>query len=105
MFSLTGLAHIFNGSVGTGQTAIRHGGGWIGYGVATPMVALLTTILAIPILFIILFFAVLVITATPVSQVFAKVKSVMHWGTQKVSDVRAARAEDFEISDTPPFET
>ncbi|MEN9736058.1 MAG: hypothetical protein RL129_768 [Actinomycetota bacterium] len=29
----------------------------------------------------------------------------MHWGTQKVSDVRAARAEDFEISDTPPFET
>ena len=105
ILSLAGLIHIFNGSIGTGQSAIRHGGGWIGYAVATPLVALLTTILTIPILLIILFFAILVITATPVSTVFAKLKSLFHWGTQKVSDARAARAEDFELTDTPPFET
>ena len=74
ILSLAGLIHIFNGSIGTGQSAIRHGGGWIGYAVATPLVALLTTILTIPILLIILFFAILVITATPVSTVFAKLK-------------------------------
>ena len=105
ILSLAGLIHIFNGSVGTGQTAIRHGGGWIGYGVATPLVALLTTILTIPILIIVLSFALLVITATPVSEVVTKIKNIFQWGTQKVSDVRAARAEDFEITDTPPFET
>lgn len=105
ILSSAGLVHIFAGSTGTGETAIRHGGGWIGYGVATPLVALLTTILAIPILFIFLFFSLLVITATPVSEVFSKIKRAFHWSTKKVSDVRAARAEDFEISDTPPFET
>ena len=93
ILSITGLFHIFNGSIGTGQTAIRHGGGWIGYGVSTPLVALLTTILAIPILFIILFFSILVITATPVSQVFSKIKAAFHWGTNKVGEVRAARQE------------
>ena len=76
ILSLAGLIHIFNGSVGTGQTAIRHGGGWIGYGVATPLVALLTTILTIPILIIVLSFALLVITATPVSEVVTKIKNI-----------------------------
>jgi len=104
--SITGLLHILNGSSGTGQTAIRNGGGWIGYGISTPLVALVTIILAIPILLILLFFGILVITATPVSKVFGRVSTLFHWGSGKVSDARAARAEEkFEISDTPPFET
>ncbi|MFM2159765.1 MAG: hypothetical protein RLY39_296 [Actinomycetota bacterium] len=106
LISITGLLHILNGSSGTGQTAIRNGGGWIGYGISTPLVALVTTILAIPILLILLFFGILVITATPVSKVFGRVSTLFHWGSGKVSDARAARAEEkFEISDTPPFET
>jgi len=36
LISATGLAHLFNGSEGTGATAMRHGGGWIGYGVTKP---------------------------------------------------------------------
>jgi len=104
--SITGLLHILNGSSGTGQTAIRNGGGWIGYCISTPLVALVTTILAIPILLILLFFGILVITATPVSKVFGRISTLFHWGSGKVSDARAARAEEkFEISDTPPFET
>ncbi len=106
LITITGLLHIINGSTGTGETAIRHGGGWIGYGVSTPLVALVTTILAIPILIIFLFFGLLVITATPVSKVMERISALFHWGTSKVSDARAARAEEaFEISDTPPFET
>ena len=106
LITSTGLLHIINGSTGTGQTAIRHGGGWIGYGVSTPLVALVTTILAIPILVILLLFGILVITATPVSKVMERIKTLFNWGSGKVSDARAARAEEaFEISDTPPFET
>jgi S-DNA-T family DNA segregation ATPase FtsK/SpoIIIE len=106
LISITGLLHILNGSSGTGQTAIRNGGGWIGYGISTPLVALVTTILAIPILLILLFFGILVITATPVSKVFGRIATLFHWSSGKVSDARAARAEEkFEISDTPPFET
>jgi S-DNA-T family DNA segregation ATPase FtsK/SpoIIIE len=106
LISVTGLLHILNGSSGTGQTAIRNGGGWIGYGISTPLVALVTTILAIPILLIFLFFGILVITATPVSKVLGRISTAFHWGSGKVSDARAARAEEkFEISDTPPFET
>ena len=106
LLTITGLLHIINGSTGTGQTAIRHGGGWIGYGVSTPLVALVTIILAIPILLIFLFFGVLVITATPVSKVMERLRTLLHWGSGKVSDARAARADEaFEISDTPPFET
>ena len=106
LITITGLLHIINGSTGTGETAIRLGGGWIGYGVSTPLVALVTTILAIPILIIFLFFGLLVITATPVSKVMERISTLFHWGSSKVSDARAARAEEaFEISDTPPFET
>ena len=54
VISSTALLHLLNGSVGTGATAMRHGGGWIGYGVSKPLVALVTSILAVPILLIIL---------------------------------------------------
>ena len=104
----TGLIHIFNGSVGTGESAIRNGGGWIGYGVATPLVALVTNILAIPILLLLFFFGLLVSTATPVSQVLSRAKAVFHWGSARVSDARDARAsqdDGFEVTDTPPFES
>ena len=105
ILSLSGLIHIFNGSTGTSQSAIRTGGGWIGYVVATPLISLLTSILVIPILILILFFSILVITSTPVAEVFKKIIGAFRWGSKKVSDARAARVEDFEISDTPPFET
>ena len=107
LVSLTGLAHIFNGSVGdTGKSAIQGGGGWIGYGVATPLVALVTSILAIPILFIILFFSLLIITATPVSDVFGKIAALFR-GTRALAGKarKTAVDDDFEISETPPFES
>ena len=110
LLTSTGLIHIFNGSVGdTGKTAMQSGGGWIGYGVATPLVALVTSILSVPILILLLFFGILIVTATPVSQVFGNLKALGTWGASKAKAARPVKAEEeyeeFELVETPPFET
>ena len=105
MLSTTGLAHLLNGSVGTGATAMREGGGWLGYGVSTPLVSLMTSVLAYPVLFILFIFGVLVITATPVNEVLTRITSASSWLWSKRPE-RAEKVEvDFEVTDTPPFET
>jgi S-DNA-T family DNA segregation ATPase FtsK/SpoIIIE len=105
LLSTTGLAHLLNGSIGTGATAIREGGGWLGYAVSTPLVSLMTSVLAYPVLFIVFVFGVLVITATPVSEVFTRIASASSWLWSKRPE-RAEKVEtDFEITDTPPFES
>ena len=105
LISTTGLAHLLNGSVGTGATAMRDGGGWLGYGVTQPLVALMTSVLAYPILFIIFIFGILVITATPVSQVLERITTSTKWLWSKRPE-RAEKLEtDFEITDTPAFDT
>ncbi len=112
VLSSTGLIHILNpSSINTGATAMREGGGWIGYGVSTPLVALLTDMLAIPILILTLIFGALVITATPFSKVIDLFKSLISGASNKVSGaldqrrLRKLEREEFEIADTPPFET
>jgi S-DNA-T family DNA segregation ATPase FtsK/SpoIIIE len=106
ILSSTALAHLLNGSLGstnpTGATAIRDGGGQIGYWVAKPLVALMTSLLAYPLLVVLFFFGILVITATPLSKVGIRIKVLSIWLWSK----RPVREEkEFEISDTPPFES
>ena len=108
--SATALMHIINGSTGTGATAMRQGGGWIGYGVSTGLVALVTEILAIPILIIFFIFGLLVITKTPFSKVIGRIGQLFKMSGAGISNARARRAErlvdeDFEVSESPPFET
>jgi S-DNA-T family DNA segregation ATPase FtsK/SpoIIIE len=104
LLSSTGLAHRFNGSTGTGATDMREGGGWLGFAVTKPLVGL-TTVLAEPILYIVFIFGLLVITATPVSEVFTRIADVGKWLWAKRPE-RAERVdEEFEVTDTPPFET
>jgi S-DNA-T family DNA segregation ATPase FtsK/SpoIIIE len=112
VLSSTGLIHIINpSSINTGATAMREGGGWIGYAVSTPLVALLTDMLAIPILILTLIFGALVITATPFSKVIDLIKSLFSGASDKVIGALDERRErklerqEFEIADTPPFET
>ena len=104
--SASGLAHLLNGSLGavnpTGATAMRHGGGWLGYAVAMPLERLMTSMLAYPFLFILFLFGALVTTATPLSSVAIRIKNTFVWAWSK----RPQREEsEFEITDTPPFET
>jgi len=104
LISATGLAHLFNGSVGTGATAIQHGGGWIGYAVSTPLVALMTSMLTYPVLLVLFIFGVLVVTATPASEVFSRISWAFRWLWDRKPKRRVSE-EEFEISETPPFES
>ena len=105
LLSTTGLAHLFNGSIGTGATAMRQGGGWLGYAVSTPLVTLMTSVLTYPVLFIVFVFGVLVITATPVNEVFTRITSASSWLWSKRPERSEKVETDFEITDTPPFES
>ena len=104
LLSSTGLAHLLNGSSGTGATAMRHGGGWIGYGVTTPLVAAMTSLLVYPVLALLFVFGLLVVTATSVSQLFNRISSTSTWLWSKRPE-RAVKDEAFEVTDTPPFES
>ena len=106
LVSATGLAHLLNGSLGainpTGATAVRDGGGLLGYWVAKPLVALMTSLLAYPVLFVVFFFGLLIITGTPISKVGIRLKVIAIWLWSKKP---TRNKDDFEISDTPPFES
>jgi len=104
LISANGLAHLLNGSSGTGATAIREGGGWIGYAVSTPLVALMTSMLTYPVLVVLFVFGILVVTATPASEVFSRISAAAHWLWDR-KPARRESDEDFEISETPPFES
>ena len=102
VLSSTGLAQVFKDSE---FNSIRSAGGVIGYGIGRPLSNLGTSLLAIPILLLIFFFGLLIVTATPVSQVIAKVKVVFAWIMHRSKTVKDDLFEEFEINDTPPFET
>ena len=106
LISGTGLAHLLSGSLDatnpTGTTAIRSGGGLIGYYVAMPLAGFMSPLLAYPFLFALFLFGLLVTTATPFNEVIARAKVIAIW----IKSKRAQRVEeDFEISDTPPFDS
>jgi S-DNA-T family DNA segregation ATPase FtsK/SpoIIIE len=104
LISTTGIAHLLNGSVGTGATAMRDGGGWLGFGVTTPLVAAMTSVLTYPVLILIFIFGLLVTTATPVSDVLLRIRTASSWLWSKRPE-RTTDDEAFEVTDTPPFET
>ena len=102
LLSTTGIAHLLNQSSGTGTTAMQNGGGWLGYGISQPLVVLMTDVLAYPVLILLFFFGLLVTTATPVSSVITRIKNTATWLNSKRPD---RSEEEFEVTDTPPFET
>jgi len=103
-----GLIHILAGSptFADGATDMRSGGGWLGYAISTPLVALLTFWIATPILLLIIFFGVLVTTATPFSEVLNRVRELFNGAQGMIEDRRARREEEaFEISENAPFDS
>ena len=102
LLSSTGIAHLLNGSEGTGTTAMHQGGGWLGYGISQPLVALMTSVLAYPVLILLFCFGLLVTTATPVTSVVTRIKNTFIWLKSKRPD---RSEEEFEVTDTPPFES
>lgn len=105
LLSTTGITHLVNGSIGTSASALHSGGGWLGYGVSRPLVLLATSVIAYPILIFLFTFGLLVITATPVSQVWIRAKTFFAWILLKIRSRAREQVQDFEISESPPFET
>ena len=65
--AVCGIVHLVQGLPTTqDMAAVRAAGGIVGFGVGTPLAALLTTVVAGVLLAILAFFGVLVVTATPV---------------------------------------
>jgi len=113
VIGLTGLLHIIAHSPipSDGATDMRSGGGWVGYGVSAPLVALVTNWVAVPILLILILFGLLVTTATPLNVAASKVialfkgASAAAQGQLEARRVRREEESNFEISDNPPFES
>jgi S-DNA-T family DNA segregation ATPase FtsK/SpoIIIE len=82
---------------------MRNGGGLLGYGVALPLERLMTEVLAQPFLILLFFFGLLITTATPFSAVLTKLSALFSWIWAKRPDRK--EEEDFEITDTPPFDS
>lgn len=104
LISSTGFIHFISGFAipADGATDMRNGGGLLGYGVAFPLDRLMTPVLAQPFLVLLFIFGLLVTTATPFSAVLGKVRLIFAWIWRK----RPERTEEeFEITDTPPFDT
>ncbi|MCC9309176.1 DNA translocase FtsK [Kitasatospora sp. RB6PN24] len=66
-----GLVHIGCGAPGmqNGAARLRESGGILGWGVSTPLMAAAGPPLAVPLLLLLTFFGVLVVTATPVNKI------------------------------------
>lgn len=102
LLSSTGLAQVFWDS---DFSAVKSAGGVLGYGVGHPLSRLGTSVLAIPILLLVFFFGLLIVTATPVSEVTRRLRGAFTWVVERRRKVSAQIEEVFEINDTPPFET
>jgi S-DNA-T family DNA segregation ATPase FtsK/SpoIIIE len=104
LISSTGFIHFVSGfpAPADGATDMRNGGGLLGYGVALPLERLMTEVLAQPFLILLFFFGLLITTATPFSAVLAKVSALFSWIWAKRSE---RTEEEFEITDTPPFDS
>ncbi|MFE9427194.1 DNA translocase FtsK [Kitasatospora sp. NPDC006697] len=73
-----GLVHIGCGAPGmqNGVAGIRQAGGILGWGVSTPMMAAAGPPLAVPLLLLLTFFGLLVVTATPVNRIPERLRAL-----------------------------
>lgn len=87
-----GLAHIYAGvpTFANSHEAMANGGGAIGFLIATPLVAAVTEYVAVPLLILLGLFSVLVITATPVQEIPARLMGAY----DRLTGGRSQRSED-----------
>ncbi|MFE4398733.1 MULTISPECIES: FtsK/SpoIIIE family DNA translocase [Streptomycetaceae] len=78
LVGVLGLVHIGCGApmMGSGASRIRAAGGIIGWAVSTPMMAAAGPALAVPLLLLLAFFGLLVVTATPINRIGDRVRGV-----------------------------
>jgi S-DNA-T family DNA segregation ATPase FtsK/SpoIIIE len=79
LLGVTGVLHVAAGTplAVDGATAMRRGGGWLGYLLAAPLTSAVGEVVALPLLALLAGFGVLVLTGTPVHQIPARVRLVL----------------------------
>ena len=103
-----GLVHIGCGApaMAGGATRIRQAGGIFGWAASTPMMAAAGPPLAVPLLLLLAFFGLLVVTATPVNRIPERLRSLgVRLGVVEPSPEEAAAeqfAADRDFSTDPP---
>jgi len=105
LISSTGLAHYFNPDDDSSTWTLRDGGGQVGYGVMKPLNFLMGDTLPNLVLGLLFIFGLLVITATPASEILTRISNLSKWLWSKRPERAERVEEDFEITDTPPFDT
>ncbi|MFD7452118.1 DNA translocase FtsK [Kitasatospora sp. NPDC059827] len=108
LIGVLGLVHIGCGAptMGSGASRIRAAGGIIGWAASTPMMAAAGAVLAVPLLLLLAFFGLLVVTATPVNRIGERVRGlgirlgVVEPGPE--DELRWGRTPEYEPSTDPP---
>jgi DNA segregation ATPase FtsK/SpoIIIE, S-DNA-T family len=106
LLALTGIWQVIKGENIASNATLEVAAGWVGWLTGHPLSNLISQYLTIPLLFVIAFFALLIITATPVHKVTATIKKVFSlFGFLFSKNPAGDSEEEFEVEDTPPFET
>ena len=78
--AVAGLISVFSGLPAPGDwQGIFTAGGLLGYIMANPLSALLTTWVTVPLLILLVFFGLLVVTATPVASIPSRLRQAWDW--------------------------
>ncbi|MER5867029.1 DNA translocase FtsK [Kitasatospora sp. NPDC002040] len=100
-----GLVHIGCGApaMGSGATRIRSAGGIFGWAASTPMMAAAGPPLAVPLLLLVAFFGLLVVTATPVNKIPERLRALGEkLGVVEAPERADALEQEREYSTAPP---
>jgi S-DNA-T family DNA segregation ATPase FtsK/SpoIIIE len=76
--SVMGIVHIYRGNPdpSSGAAAMRDASGWVGWAITAPFVSAVGTIVTVLLFLVVTFFSILIITATPVNTIPAKVRAI-----------------------------
>ncbi len=99
VLAVLGLVHIARGLPDPGMhVELREAGGYLGYLVSSPLVAAVTTYVALPLLVLLLLFGLLVVTATPLHALPERAKAVLAWLMHRPTEEQPGDA-DGEVAD------
>lgn len=77
--TIVGITHIArdNPTPASGSVAMRSAGGWIGWGFTAPFVSAVGTVVTVLLMLVMAFFALLIITKTPVNTIAARISNLV----------------------------
>jgi S-DNA-T family DNA segregation ATPase FtsK/SpoIIIE len=104
LVSTAGLVHLASGgpAPADGAAAMRHAGGVIGYLASAPLAAAVTPAIATPLLALLLFFGLLVVTATPVHAIPQRLAALRDRWLRRSPSTPAADAAGEQMDPVDP---